>query len=182
MNRLHRPLLIVVALLLITIPIALLVAHYGVALRGLFSAATGVWPFYAGAGVSLTLMARVSIGIAAALLALLGVAMVLAETAASIPDPAPSIRIQDDPGRETLVKGDAVANLIAASSTRAGAVEPVVRLHRDERGYDVELDVRARHSTDLHGLTGEIRQEVSRELARQHIPVRRLQVIVTDLT
>jgi hypothetical protein len=183
MNRTNRAVLMVLGLLLLSVPLLLLLSHYGVtAARQAVGAVTSIWPFTAaGEEVSLATAGRITLGAVGAIIAFFGIMLLMKELATAADPPASPVLIDDEPGAETVVSADAVRSIATAVSAEAGAREPVVRLWSDEQGYDLEVSVTAPHEADLRSLTGGIREALDKELERQHVPVRRLDVIVYEV-
>jgi hypothetical protein len=182
MNRTNRVILLLFGLTLVAVPAVLLVSNYGIALGGLVSsAAQQWWPFSASPDALASTTALVILGAVGAVVALVGVALVLGELRTIVGAPARPVHVESEPGRETVVTPDAVINLTTARSAEAGALDPVVRLYPDHDTYGVEVSVHARSSSDLRELAGRLHSQVDEELERQHVPVRELDVIVTEL-
>jgi len=179
MNAFNRFVMIIIALLLFAVPVLLLLVAFGVLAANQLGLGTISGALQGLPGVDLTSQAaRLIVGIVSALLLLIALILIFRELTFGRPV-ARKIRIQDDPGKETVMTATAIKHLAEAVARESGAVSPTAKLASErDRRYDVFCDIEAPAGANVAELAARVRENIGRVFSDQRVPTDDVEVTV----
>jgi hypothetical protein len=186
MNAFNRIVLLIVALLMVVIPVLLILVALGVISAGLIDQYTGYQSgLQALGGLSASAIgstARIILAVVGAILALLALLLLLRELTFG-KRVSRSTKIEDTPGRETVITASAVKALSEGAAREAGAESPSVSLASEgsseaRRPYSVACNVRVPQSGNYTEIATRTRDNIRRTLENQGVPVGNVEVTV----
>lgn len=180
MNGFNRFIMLIIALLAVILPALLLLLFFGVlsgqqlGLGSITGALSGL------PEANLTgQTARIILGVVGALILLISLLLIFRELVFGRPA-AREVTVQDEPGKETVLTAQAVRHLAEASAREAGAVGPAVKLTKKRDRYDVACNVEAPTGANIAELATRTRENVTRVLEEQRVPVDEVEVMVRE--
>lgn len=180
MNAFNRFVLLIVALLLIAIPVILLLTVFGIIPASILQA-TGYEAALGGiSGLSssvFTTAVRAIIAIVGALVALIALLLLLRELTFGT-RLARSTKMDDTPGRETVITANAVKTLADGAAREAGARDPSTSLSSDKGAYNVHSKIKVPESGNFTEVATRTRENVRRVLDGQGVPLKDVEVTV----
>jgi len=181
MNAFNRLILLIVALLLIAVPVLILLVAFGVLSAGLVAQYTGYnAALQAISGLSssvFTTGVRTIIAVVGALVALVALLLLLRELTIGR-RVARSTKMDDTPGKETVITASAVKALAEGAAREEGAESPSASLTSEERSYLVSCSIQVRPSENYTELATRTRENIRRVLEDQGVPVKDVEVTV----
>ena len=182
MKGFNRLIMLILALLLIAIPVFLLLIGFGVLSADQINAYTNYRGGLDALGrISVSdfedLTVRVSVGIVAALLALLAGYLLLRELTFGRRLSRRAL-LEDEPGRETAITATAVRHLAEGAAREAGAASPTCRLASDKNRYEVGCNIRVPASGNFTEISANSRANIRRVLEEQRVPLKDVEVTV----
>lgn len=181
MNALNRLVLIVLALLLIIIPVGLGLVALGVIPADTVNTYTGYRSGLDALGGltvdAFSMTARVIIGIASGLLALLALILLLRELTFG-KRVEQRATIVNEPGNETVMTARAVRHLAEGASLESGAVSPKASLESKKGAYNVACNIEVPERRGLSETATRVRENIQRVLEDQQVPFRNVEVTV----
>ena len=180
MNAFNRLVLLIVALLLIAVPVLLLLAAFGVIPPNLLSQYVG-GPLSAISGLSasvFTTLVRVIIAVAGALIALIALLLLLRELTFGR-RVARSTKMDETPGRETVITAGAVRTLADGAAREVGARDPSTSLSSEKGAYNVHSRIKVPEGGNFTEVATRVRENVRRVLDGQGVPLRDVEVTVS---
>ena len=183
MNALNRLILLVVALLLIAIPVLLLLVVFGILAPSLLQY-TGYQPasqFISNLSASaLTTVVRIIVALVGVLLALIALLFLLRELTFGA-RVARSTKMDDTPGKETVITAGAVKTLAEGAAREAGADSPSASLSSDKGSYSVSCKIKVPEPGNFSETATRTRENVRRVLDGQGVPVKDVEVTVQGI-
>lgn len=181
MNGFNRFILLIAALLLIAIPVFLLLVGFGVIPSSILQATGISAALSALGGLSqsvFTTVVRSIIAVAGALVALVALLLLLRELTFGR-RVSRSAKMDDTPGRETVITTSAVKTLADHAAREAGAVDPSTSLSTEKNGaYNVHSGIKVPESGNFTEVATRTRENVRRALDGQGVPVGDVEVTV----
>ena len=183
MNVLNRLIMLVVALLLIAVPVLLLLVVFAVIPASLLQY-TGYQPatqWISGlSGSTLTTVVRVVVAVAGVLVALIALLLLLRELTFGA-RVARSTKLDDTPGKETVITAGAVRTLAEAAARDAGADSPSASLSSDKGSYSVLCKIKVPEPGNFSETATRTRESVRRALDGQGVSVKDVEVTVQGI-
>ena len=181
MNAFNRLVLLIVALLLIAVPIVLLLVGFGVIPASILQA-TGLSAALSAIGnlsqSVFTTVVRAIIAVVGALVALIALLLLLRELTFGR-RVSRSTKMDDTPGRETVITAGAVKTLADSAAREAGAVDPSSSLSTEKSGaYSVHSAIKVPENGNFTEIATRTRENVRRVLDGQGVPVGDVEVTV----
>jgi hypothetical protein len=181
MNAFNRLVLLIVALLLIAVPVVLLLAALGVIPPSILQA-TGYNAALSAigdlSGSAFTTIVRTIIAVVGALVALIALLLLLRELTFGR-RVARSAKMDETPGRETVITASAVRTLADHAAREAGAVDPSTSLSTERDGaYSVHSGIKVPEGGNFTEVATRTRENVRRALDGQGVPVGDVEVTV----
>ena len=186
MNVFNRLILLILALLLLAVPVVLLLTASAVIPADVINQYTG----YRGAvqvlgdfsastfsASTLTTGARVVTAVVGALVALIALLLLLRELTLGRRVSRSTV-MDDTPGRETVITANAVKTLAESAAREAGAESPSASLASDDDSYIVFTRIQVPSSDNYTELAARARENISRVLGDQGVPVKDVEVTV----
>ena len=180
MNAFNRFVFLIVALLLIAVPVLLILIAFQVVPPGVLRY-TGYQPAAQWISnlseSSLTTVARVVVAVVGILLALISLLLLLRELTFG-QRIARSTKMDDTPGRETVITAGAVRTLTEGAAREVGAASPSTSLSSHKGSYSVSCKINVPEPSNFSELATRTRENVRRVLDGQGVPVREVEVTV----
>jgi hypothetical protein len=182
MNAFNRLVLLIVALLLIAVPVVLLLAAFGVIPAEVLARYTGYDAALQSVGnlseAVFTTVVRAIIAVVGALVALIALLLLLRELTFGR-RVSRSAKMDDTPGRETVITAGAVRMLADSAAKEAGAVDPSTWLSTEKSGaYNVHSGIKVPKSGNYAEVATRARENVRRVLDDQGVPVGDVEITV----
>jgi hypothetical protein len=179
-NVFNRLILFLVALILIAVPVLLLLVTSGAVAAETVNSYTG----YQSGVQSLQELAQQSpdsrgqiiIGIAGAIVALIGLLLFLGELTPRRRQGSRWVSLEVEPDQQTTVTSTAVRSLVEGAAREAGAGDSSVSLKSHRHRYTVLCNVPLPGEGSLSEFASGVRQNVQRVLGEQHVPVESVEV------
>jgi hypothetical protein len=181
MNVFNRIVMLIIALLLIAIPVLILLVALGVVSAEMIDAYTNYRSALDSLGdlsiSDFTSSVRIVLAIAGLLVALIALLLLLRELTFGR-RVARSTKMDDTPGKETVITASAVRALAEGAAREEGAESPSASLTSDERSYLVSCSIQAPPSENYTELATRTRENIRRVLEDQGVPVKDVEVTV----
>ena len=181
MNAFNRLILLILSLLLLAVPVALLLITYGVIPADVIDQYTGyraaLLTLADVSDPSLTTGGRTVVAIVGALVALIALLLLLRELTLGRRVSRSTV-MDDTPGRETVITGNAVKTLAESAAREVGAEAPSVSLASDKEFYVVSTGIQVPNSDNYTELAARARENIRRVLGDQGVPVKDVEVTV----
>jgi len=181
MNAFNRLILLIVALLLIAIPVLILLVAFGVLSAGVVAQFTGYNAALQAIGnlssSAFTTTVRAIIAIVGALVALIALLLLLRELTIGRRI-ARSTKMDDTPGRETVITSGAVKTLADGAAREAGGQSPSTSLSSDDGAYNISSRIKVPESGNFTEVATRSRENIRRVLDEQGVPLKDVEVTV----
>jgi len=169
-NGFNRFIMLIIALVALVVPVLLLLVAFGVLSAQQLGFGNITSALQAIPGVDLTSeTARWIVGIVSALVLLLALFLIFRELTFGKPV-ARKVRIQDEPGKETVMTATAVKHLAEAAAREVGAVNPTAKLATDRGRYNVSCDIEAPVGANVAELATRVRENIAQVFDDQRVP------------